>query len=190
MGGAAGVLEGGDLVVERVPLAVEDVRAGDDDVDLGGAGFDRAANLLHAGFERREAGGEAGGDGGDGDAGAFERLDGGLDEGVVDADGADVQVEVFDLESLDEVVFEGAAGFGAQTLHALGGVIAGERREVHAGDGAEQPGGLPVLLDAAAGADGGGAALDGGGVDADLFDPADVERDAVVRRRVRDRAAR
>ena len=74
-----------------------------------------------------------------------------------------------------------AAGLGAEALDALGGVVAGERGEVHAGDGAEQPGGLPVLLDAAAGADGGGAALDGGGVDADLFDPADVERDAAVR---------
>src|SRR6185437_1761999 len=68
-----------------------------------------------------------------------------------------------DLESLDEMVFERAAGFGAEALHALGGVVAGKRGEVHAGDGAEQPGGLPVLFDAAAGADGGGAALDGGG---------------------------
>ncbi len=75
-----------------------------------------------------------------------------------------------------------AAGLGAEALDALGGVVAGERGEVHAGDGAEQPGGLPVLLDGAAGADGGGAALDGAGVDADLFDPADVERDAVIRR--------
>src|SRR6185437_142823 len=49
-----------------------------------------------------------------------------------------------------------------------------------AGDGAEEPGGLPVLLDAAAGADGSGAALDGGGVDANLFDPADGEGDAAV----------
>ena len=70
----------------------------------------RAADLLHARFERREAGGEAGGDGGDGNAGAFEGLDGGLDEGVIDADGADVRLQVFDLESLDEVVF--AAGGG------------------------------------------------------------------------------
>ena len=123
--------------------------------------LDGAANLLDAGFERREAGREAGGDGGDGDAGAFERFDGGLDEGVVDADGADVEVQVFDLQSFDEVVFEWAAGFGAEAFDALGGVVAGERGEVHAGDGAEQPGGLPVLLDAAAGADGGGAALDG-----------------------------
>ena len=114
-----------------------------------------------AGLERREAGREAGGDGGDGDAGAFERFDGGLDEGVVDADGADVEVQVFDLQSFDEVVFEWAAGLGAEAFDALGGVVAGERGEVHAGDGAEQPGGLPVLLDAAAGADGGGAALDG-----------------------------
>src|SRR6202012_1166587 len=128
-----------------------------DEVDLAGAGFDRAANLLHAGFERREAGGEAGGDGGDGDAGAFERFDGGLDEGGVEADGAAVQVQVFDLESFDEMVFERAAGLGAEAFYALGGVVAGERGEVHAGDGAEQPGGLPVLLDAAAGGRGGRA---------------------------------
>src|ERR1700728_254904 len=50
------------------------MRAGDDNVDLAGAGFDAAANLLHSRLERREAGGEAGGDGRDGDAGALERF--------------------------------------------------------------------------------------------------------------------
>src|SRR5581483_7155322 len=135
VGGPAGFLEGGDLVVEGVPLAVEDVGAGDDDIDLAGAGFDGAADLLDARFERREPGGEAGGDGGDRDSGAFESLDGGFDE---------------------------------EALDALGGVVAGEGGEVHAREGAEEPGGLEVLFDGGAGADGGGAALYGRGVDADL----------------------
>src|SRR5581483_5026746 len=182
VGGPAGFLEGGDLVVEGVPLAVEDVGAGDDDIDLAGAGFDGAADLLDARFERREPGGEAGGDGGDRDSGAFESLDGGFDEEVVDADGADVEVEGLDAEGADEMVFERAARFGAEALDALGGVVAGEGGEVHAREGAEEPGGLEVLFDGAAGADGGGAALYGRGVDADLFDPGEVERDAAVGR--------
>ena len=63
------------------------------------AGFDRAANLLHALRERREPGGEAGGDCRDGNLCAFERLDRGFDEGVVDADGAGGQTQLFNAEA-------------------------------------------------------------------------------------------
>ncbi len=71
---AAGFLEGCDLVVEGVPLAVEDVRAGDDDVDLASAGFYAAADFVDALGERRKTGREAGGDGSDGDVGAAQGL--------------------------------------------------------------------------------------------------------------------
>ena len=180
MGGAGGLFEGGDLVVEGVPFAVEDVGAGDDDVDFTGAGGYRPADLFDPGFERREAGGEAGGDGGDGDAGAFEGFHGRLDEGVVDTDGARLKMEAFDAKGFDDMVLERAAGLGAETADAVGGVVAREGGEVHASDGAEEPGSLPIFLDAATGGNGGGATLHCAGVDADFFYPVEVEGDAAV----------
>ena len=48
MGGAAGLFEGSDFVVEGLPFGGEDVGAGDDDVDFVGAGFYRAADFLDA----------------------------------------------------------------------------------------------------------------------------------------------
>ena len=93
MGGAAGMFEGGDFIVEGLPFGGEDMGAGDDDVDFIGAGFDGAADFLDAFGERRESGGEAGGNGGDADAAAFEGAAGGFDEDVVDADGGDFYVE-------------------------------------------------------------------------------------------------
>src|SRR5438445_609036 len=69
---------------------------------------------------------------------------------------------------------------GAQPQHVGRGVVALEGREVDAGDGAEQPGGLPFLLDGAPGRDGGGAPLHGRAVHAHRADPVEVERDARV----------
>ena len=126
MGGAAGVLEGGDFVVEGLPFCGEDVGARDDDVDFVGAGFDGAADFLDAFGEGREAGGEAGGDGGYADAAAFEGAASGLDEDVVDADGGDFDVERFDAEFCDEFVLERLAGFGAEAADAFVGIVAGE----------------------------------------------------------------
>jgi len=52
---ARGLFERRNLVVERLPLAVENVRACDDNVDLLRAGFDAAVNLFHALGQRRKA---------------------------------------------------------------------------------------------------------------------------------------
>ena len=64
------------------------------------------------------------------------------------------------------------ARLGAEAADAVGGVVAAEGSEVHAGDGAEQPRGLRIFLDSAAGDVGGGTALDGAGVDAQLDRPS------------------
>jgi len=53
-------------------------------------------------------------------------------------------------------------------------VVSGERGQVHAGDGAQEPGGLEIFLYAAAGSVRLGAALDGAGVDSDLLDAVEV----------------
>ena len=178
--GAAGVLEGSDFVIKSVPVAVEDVGAGDDDVDLRGASFDGAANLLDALGERREAGGESGGNGGDRNAGALERFDGGFDKGVIDADRADGEVQLFNAEGLDELALKRIARLGAETLDALGGIVAAEGGQIHAGDGAEQPRGLIFFFDGAARGVGLRSALDGAGVDADFLDPVEIEGNAAI----------
>src|SRR5208282_2714561 len=169
-----------DFVVEGLPFCGEDVGARDDDVDFVRTGFDGAADFFDALSERGEPGGEAGGDGGYANATAFEGAAGGFDEDVVDADGGDFDVERFDAEFCDEFVLEGLAGFGAETANAFVGVISGERRQIHARNGAEEPGGLVILFYGAACDDRLSAAFDGRGVDADVFDPVEIERDAAV----------
>ena len=50
---AAGMLEFGDFVIERLPASTEDMCARDDDVDLVSARFNRAANFRDALCEGR-----------------------------------------------------------------------------------------------------------------------------------------
>src|SRR2546430_2614419 len=83
-------------------------------------------------------------------------------------------------QRLEEVAADRLLCLGAQPQHVGRGVVALEGREVDAGDGAEQPGGLPFLLDGAPGRDGGGAPLHGRAVHAHRADPVEVERDARV----------
>ena len=147
----ASFLECGDFVVEGLPLAIEDVSAGDDDVDLRCAGFDASGESLHAFGERRKPCGKSGGDCGHRNAGAFERLDGRFDECVINADRADGEVQLFDAEAFDEMALQRVARLGAEPADAIDGVVTAERGQVHAGDGTEQPRGLRILLHGASG---------------------------------------
>jgi hypothetical protein len=99
---------------------------------------------------------------------------------MVDANRGDFSVKRFDAEFGDEFVLEGMAAFGAEAADAFVGVVALKGGEVHYGDGAQEPGGLVVFFNGAASAEGRGAAFDSGGVDADRFDPVEVEGDAAV----------
>ena len=141
-------------------------------------GADAFADLRDAELVGREARGEAGGDGGDGDRGAFQRADGGFDHLVVDADGAGGQAghaQLFQHPGRD-----GLAGLGAEALDAACGVVAGKGGEVDEADRLQKPGGLVFLLHRAAAGQGGGAAFDGGGVGLHGGDPVKVQRHAGV----------
>ena len=92
-----------DLVVERLPVAVEHHLALDDDVDFLGAGGDRFLDLAQLGIERREAVREGRRDGGDRNAGALERLHRGRDERVIDADRGRLDVEIGDAEAVEDL---------------------------------------------------------------------------------------
>ena len=65
---AAGLAEELDLVVQRLPVAGQDMGAADDDVDLPGTGLDGLLDLGDALGNGRLPGRKAGGDGGDRDA--------------------------------------------------------------------------------------------------------------------------
>ncbi len=69
------------------------------------------------------------------DAGAGQRLHGGADEGVVDADGGGLDVEVGGAEAVEDILPHRVAGLGAKALDATGGVVGVERGQVHQGDG-------------------------------------------------------
>ena len=112
--------------------------------------------------------------------GPFERAHRVGDAGVIDADRAGRDAEVADAERVEQVLAHRLTGFRAQPLDVAGSVVAGEGRQVDAGDRPQQPRRLPVLLDRAARAQRRGAAFGRAQVDAGAVDPAQIERDARV----------
>src|SRR5262249_6477628 len=59
--------------------------------------------------------------------------------------------ELLDTQLLSEILLERMFCLCTQAPHPFLGVIAGERSQVHAGNGAQQPGGLPVFFHGAPG---------------------------------------
>ena len=104
----------------------------------------------------------------------------GFDESVVDADGAHLDAEFLDPEFLDEILLDRLSRLRAQAPHALVGVVAGERRQVHAGDRAQKPCGLPFFLHRAARYLRLGAAFHGARVHANFLHPIQIERNTGV----------
>src|ERR1700674_2813465 len=171
MRGPTSVFERGDFVVERLPFSPKYVRARDNHVDFVGTSFHRAANFRHAFLEGRKTGWESRGDCRNMNATSFDRAPCGFHKGVINADGSDLYTEALDTKLLHKFVLNRLSRLGAQSPNTLVGVIAGERRQIHAGDGAQEPSCLPFLLDRPPGADGLRAALDRGGGRAPRFIP-------------------
>src|SRR4029078_5335829 len=69
-------------------------------------------------------------------------------------------------------------------------IVARECRQIDAGDRAQQPGGLPILLDCAPAWQGGGAALNCATVDSRILDPTQLQWAAGVAIGVCDRRKR
>ncbi len=70
---------------------------------------------------------------------------------MIDADGSDFDLQIADAELVEEFLLDGLARFGAEAANAFVGIVAGERGQVHASDGAEKPGDLPIFFHRAAG---------------------------------------
>src|SRR5882757_4702675 len=99
---------------------------------------------------------------------------------MIDTDRADANIQIGNSQLVYQFILQRLASFGAEPADAFIGVVAGERGQVHAGDRADEPGKLPIFFDGAASDQGGGTAFDGAGVDADRFDPFEVERGAAI----------
>jgi len=142
------------------------------------------ADLLHPLGERTQPRRKPRGHGRHRDAGPAERLDRGLDHGVVHADCGHADVQRRRAEALEEVEPHGLARLGAQPAHSARRVVTGKGGEVDTGDCAEQPGDLPVFLDRAPARQRRGAPLDGAPVDPDFPDPGKVQKHPRVPDRV------
>src|SRR5439155_16035403 len=121
----------------------------------------------------------------DGDPGVLERLRRRRNEGVVQAHGPDLDAELARAEGVEDVPADRALRLGTESEHVGRGVVALQGCEVEAGDGTEQPGGLPFLLDRAARGDRRGAALHGALVHAQGADQIHIEDGARVAPRSR-----
>ena len=82
------------------------------------------------------------------------------------------QLTVFDLDA-EKVA--APTSLGAQTSHIARRVITGQRGEIHAGNGPQQPGGLPLLLDRATSRQRGHTPLHGAPVDARAAHQGQIE---------------
>src|ERR1017187_6191706 len=175
MSSTAGLPESRDLIVERLPASAENMGARDHDIDLMRPRFHRPANFRNALGERRQARGKSGGDCRNVNAASLQGVQRGFDEAVVDAHGAHLDAEVLDPEFLYEILLNGLSRLRAQSPHALVGVIAGERGQVHAGNPTQKPRGLPFFLYRPASHLGLRPAFHGARVDPNVLQPIQIE---------------
>src|SRR5208337_312478 len=106
-----------------------------------------------------------------------------LHKTVIHADSADMNVQGCDPQLLYDFLLDRSPGLGAEPPDALLGIIATQGRKVHASDGAEHPGDLPVLYHGAARYQSSRAALDRAGIHANLLQPIQIQRSSAVRRK-------
>ena len=152
----------------------------DDHVDFIRPGLHRAANFIDALPERRKSGGKTGRDRSHVDPAALDRPASRLHKRVIDAHRRNLNPEALHPKFLREFLLNRLPRLRAQAPHALVGVIAGKRGQVHTGDGAKQPSGLPFLLHRSPRDQRLRAALDRAGIHAHRVNPIQIERDAAV----------
>ena len=143
--------------------------ARNDDVDFVRAHVQRIADLGQAQVQRHQPGRKAGRDRRHRDGRALQRALCRRNHRRIDADRAGGQAG--NAHRLQQFRRDGLARLCAKPRHAVGRVVARQRRQVDAAHGVQQPGRLMILLQAAPGGQAGRAAFDGGGIDADIGEP-------------------
>ncbi len=146
------------FLIQRGPIAGQDMLARNDNINFPGAGRDRSGDFLQFQFMRREPRRKTGRDGGYRNAGVGQRADGGADIAVVNADGAGGQRQG-ESHGIEQVLPDRLRGLCAQAAYPLGCIIAIERGQIDATDRLEQPGSLCLFLDGAAPGQRGDASL-------------------------------
>src|SRR6267378_1397822 len=124
MRGPARIFEHGNLIIERLPLPAEHMSAGDDHVDLVGAGLDGTPDLGDAFGKRRKAGRESRRDRGYVNPASFDLAARRLDERVVDAHRGNFDLQALDPKFLDDFLLQGLARFGAKPPYPLIRIVA------------------------------------------------------------------
>jgi hypothetical protein len=84
------------------------------------------------------------------DAAAFESSRGSFHKAVIHANCCYFDIQFFDSQMLNQFLLNRLASLGAEAAYAVVGVVAGERRQIHTGNGPEKPRRLPFLLHGAA----------------------------------------
>ncbi len=114
--------------------------------------------------------------------GAAQRLDGILDPARIDTHRADRHLLACPIEpeAAQHIGPDGLPGFGAQSLDASGRIVAGQSGQVDTGNGPQQPGSLPVLLDGPALGQRFDAPLHRAAVDMRAHHPIQIQRSAGV----------
>src|SRR5258708_12036542 len=112
---------------------------------------------------------------------ALEGVERSFHKRVVDANGSDLDLQLFDAKLLFYFLLDGVPCLRAQTANAVGGVITGKSCQIDAGNRPQKPRRLPFFLYSSSRDMGLNAALDGAGVDPDFTDPIEVERNAGIR---------
>src|SRR6266404_3246105 len=146
----AGILEHGNLIVERLPFSTEHMSAGNDHVDLVGAGLDGTPDLRDSLGKRRKSGRESRRDRGYVNPASFDSAARRFDERMVHAHSRYLDFETFDAQLLHDFLPERLARLSAKPKHAFIRIVTRKRGKVHARDGAQQPRGLPFLFHRAA----------------------------------------
>src|SRR6266566_3338219 len=100
---------------------------------------------------------------------------------VINADGGNLDIQLFDSQPLYQVMLNWLPRFCAKPAYTFLGVIARERCEIHARDGPQQPCRLPILLHCPASNMSLRPAFDGTGVNSNLLQPIEAQRNATIR---------
>ena len=174
---AAGFAHGRDLIVERMPVVLQNVFAGDDDIDLIGALIDRPANFLQPQVKRHQPGRETRGDGGHRNARAVKRAHRMGHLCGIDTDRAGGQAHITKPQPRDDMRGQRVARLGAKPRDPACRVIACKCRQIDQLHRVYQPCRLMLFFQRPACAQRCRAPFGGGTVDGVAFEHRRVKRD-------------
>src|SRR3981081_3192582 len=132
MGRAALLFERGNLIVELLPFAAENVSTCDDNVNVLGSRLDGAANFGDPLGQRRKSCRKSSGDGSNSHVAALKRPARCLHKLVIYTNRGDLDLKILDTELLHQRVLNRLPGLGTQAENPFVRIVSRESREIHA----------------------------------------------------------